>query len=300
MYRSILVPLDGSLPSEQALPYAAALARRSGAALQLAYVHTPLVLGEGSLYLGTPDVQLWDEEKKYLLSVVERLQNLGLDKVSGRVLEGRMVVETLQEQALGEGCDLVVMTTHGRGPMSRFWLGSVADQLVHRLPVPLLLIRTREEAPPSAAEPEVHNILVALDGTPAAEQILQPAGNLAKLMGAGCTLLRVVPSSPPQTVAKQTAVGAALAEKLRAEAHVYLKRLSAALHDRGIAAQTRILAHAYPAAAILEESAGGEYDLLALETHGRRGLPRLFLGSVADKVVRGANVPVLVHRCLPS
>jgi nucleotide-binding universal stress UspA family protein len=70
MHRSILVPLDGSLPSEQSLPHAAALARRSGATLQLAYVHTPLLLGEGTLYLGTPDVQLWEEEKKYLLRAV--------------------------------------------------------------------------------------------------------------------------------------------------------------------------------------------------------------------------------------
>ena len=138
MYRSILVPLDGSLASEQSLPYAAALARRSGAALQLVYVHTPLILGEGTMYLGTPDVQLWEEEKKYVLSVVNRLKKMGVEKVSAQVLEGP-IAETLQEQALGEGCDLVVMTTHGRGPVSRFWLGSVADQLVHRLPIPLLL-----------------------------------------------------------------------------------------------------------------------------------------------------------------
>ena len=64
MYRSIVVPLDGSLPSEQSLPYAVALARRSGAVLHLAYVHTPLLLGEGSFYLGTPDVQLWEDEKE--------------------------------------------------------------------------------------------------------------------------------------------------------------------------------------------------------------------------------------------
>jgi nucleotide-binding universal stress UspA family protein len=297
MYRSILVPLDGSLPSEQSLPYAAAIARRSGAALQLAYVHTPLIVGEGVMYLGTPDVQLWEEEKKYLLSVVERLKKTGLDKVSAHVLEGP-IAETLQEQALGEGCDLVVMTTHGRGPVSRFWLGSVADQLVHRLPIPLLLIRTREEAPSPAAEPEVRTMLVALDGTPEAEQILEPAGVLAKLLGASCTLLRVVPTAVPHGIRKETAVGAALADKLRAEAHVYLQRLSASLRDRGIAVQTCITADAHAATAILKAS--GEYDLLALETHGRRGLPRLFLGSVADKVVRGASIPVLVHRCLPS
>ena len=299
MYRSIMVPLDGSLPSEQSLPYATALARRSGAALQLAYVHTPLIVGEGAMYLGTPDVQLWEEEKKYLLRVVERFKKTGLDKVSAHVLEGP-IAESLQEHALGKGCDLIVMTTHGRGPVSRFWLGSVADQLVHRLPMPLLLIRTREEAPLPATEPEVRNVLVALDGTPMAEQILEPAGAMAKLLGASCTLMRVVPTVVPHVVYSEAAVSAALADKLRAEANVYLQRRSASLRDRGIAVQTRILAHAHPATAILNEAASGGYDLLALETHGRRGLPRLFLGSVADKVVRGASIPVLVHRCLPD
>jgi nucleotide-binding universal stress UspA family protein len=111
--------------------------------LQLAYVHTPLIMGEGVMYLGMPDIQLWEEEKNYLLKVVDRLKKASLEKVTADLLEGP-VAETLQEHALGKGCDLVVMTTHGRGPVSRFWLGSVADQLVHRLPIPLLLIHTRE------------------------------------------------------------------------------------------------------------------------------------------------------------
>jgi nucleotide-binding universal stress UspA family protein len=298
MYRCILVPLDGSLPSEQALPFAAALARRSGATLQLAYVHTPLVLGEGVMYLGTPDVQLWEEEKKYLLAVVDRLKKAGLEKISAHVLDGP-VAEALQEHAMAESCDLVVMTTHGRGPISRFWLGSVADQLVHRLPIPLLLIRAREEVPPPAKEPEARNVLVALDGTPTAEQILEPTGALAKLLGASLTLLRVLPMVRPQNVPKEMAESASLTEKLRAEAHVYLQRLAGSLREQGLSVQTRIIAHAHPATAILNEAADGAYDLIALETHGRRGLPRLFLGSVADKVVRGASIPVLVHRCLP-
>jgi nucleotide-binding universal stress UspA family protein len=275
------------------------LAQRSGATLQLALVHTPLLLAEGTLYLGAPDLQLWEEEKKYLLGVVDRLKKAGVENVSAHVLEGP-IAETLQEHALGKGCDFVVITTHGRGPVSRFWLGSVADQLVHRLPMPLLLIRTREEASPPVGEPEVRNVLVALDGTPMAEQILQPAGGLAKMMGASFTLLRVVPSAIRHGVRKETAADAALADKLRAEAHVYLQRVADSLRDRGFAAKTRIIAHAHSAAAILHEAASGGYDLLALETHGRRGLPRLFLGSVADKVVRGASIPILVHRCLPN
>src|SRR5689334_16481860 len=102
MYRSILVPLDGSPASEQALPYAAALARRSGAALRLAYVHTPLVLGEGVMYLGAPEAQLWEEEKTYLDGVADRLRKAGLGDVSARVLEGP-IAAALQEFALGEG-----------------------------------------------------------------------------------------------------------------------------------------------------------------------------------------------------
>ena len=299
MYRSILVPLDGSLSSEQALPYATDLARRSDAALHLAYVHTPLIVGEGVLYLGAPDVQLWEEEKTYLLSIVERLKKAGLKKVSGHVLEGP-IADKIQDQAMSQECDLVVMTTHGRGPMSRFWLGSVADQLVHRLPMPLLLVRTQEDAPPSSAEPAIRNMLIALDGTPAAEQILEPAGTLAKMLDASCTLLRVVPSVVPHGVRSHTAVSAALADKLRAEAHVYLQRIAGMMRDRGLAVRTSLIAQANPATAILKEAASGEYDLLALETRGRRGLPRLFLGSVADKVVRGADVPILIHRGLPS
>jgi hypothetical protein len=90
------------LPSEQALPYASALARRSGAALHLVYVHTPLVLEEGTLYLGTPDVQLWEDEKKYLQNVVNRPKETGLEKVSAHILEGP-IAETLQEYALNWG-----------------------------------------------------------------------------------------------------------------------------------------------------------------------------------------------------
>jgi nucleotide-binding universal stress UspA family protein len=60
--------------------------------------------------------------------------------------------------------------------------------------------------------------------------------------------------------------------------------------------QTRVLVHDQPASAILEEAKTHPSDLIALETHGRGGLARFFLGSVADKIVRGATVPVLVHR----
>jgi nucleotide-binding universal stress UspA family protein len=133
--------------------------------------------------------------------------------------------------------------------------------------------------------------LVALDGTPAAEQILEPAGELARLTGADITLIRVL---------LPAATGVFPSEQLWAAGHAYFDRVEASLREKGIAVKRCLVARAHPATAILEEAETGGYDLLALATRGRRGLPRLFLGSVADKVVRGTPIPVLVHRCLPA
>ena len=75
-----------------------------------------------------------------------------------------------------------------------------------------------------------------------------------------------------------------------------MERLAGPLRERRLRVETRVAVHPHAASAILEEARTHPCDLIALETHGRRGLPRLFLGSVADKVVRGAAVSVLVHR----
>ena len=86
--------------------------------------------------------------------------------------------------------------------------------------------------------------------------------------------------------------------QLRAEAESYLNRVAERLTERGITVQTHVALAEHPASAILDTAYSLGMDLIALETHGRRGLPRLLLGSVADKVIRGASTPVLVHRSL--
>lgn len=83
------------------------------------------------------------------------------------------------------------MTTHGRGPVSRLLLGSVADRLVREVPIPVLLVRPHEAAPDLASEPVLRHILVALDGSALAEQVLEPVVALGTLMQADYSLLRV-------------------------------------------------------------------------------------------------------------
>src|SRR5262249_43029544 len=87
-----------------------------------------------------------------------------------------------------------------------------------------------------------------------------------------------------------------LEQQLRRQAHAYLGQVADRLRGRSLRVTTRVAVAEQPATAILQEAENQGADLIALETHGRGGLSRLFLGSVADKVVRGASVPVLVHR----
>lgn len=301
MYHSIVVPLDGSVFSEHALPVAATVARRAGAALHLVRVNSAPIVAEVARGFSTPDVRFWEEDRAYLTGVAQRLASTAGVSASVDVLDGP-VVESLLEYAIGRRADLVIMTTHGRGPFSRFWLGSVADQLVSRLPMPLLLVRPQTALPTLNHEPGFRRQLIALDGSPRAEAILPPAVELGRLMGSSFVLLRAVEWPPVYGV---DLTGYALAgteievfRRLHAEALDYLEKTADRLRREGLEVQTRVADRLHPAAAILEEAAALSCDLIALDTHGRHGVPRLFLGSVADKVVRGAPVSVLLHRSL--
>src|SRR5262249_22151275 len=228
MIRSLLVPLDGSPFAEQALPLALSLARRAKATVHLARVHIPadLILPEG-VVLPDADPTVRAGEQKYLEGVSRRLAaETGL-AVTATLLDGP-VPESLGERAEAAGAALVVLTTHGRGTLGRFWLGSVADALVRHLSMPALLVRPGEGAA-AGADPTPKHVLVPLDGSPLAEQILGPAAELARLTGAAVTLLRVVPPVAP--------TGAAGLESVPIEAAVgQLLERTAALQEQVVAA----------------------------------------------------------------
>jgi nucleotide-binding universal stress UspA family protein len=296
MYRCLLVPLDGSAFAEHALPFAASVARRAGATLQVVQAHVPVA----SLYSGselvadfTLDATIRESEVAYLDGVAKRLMEKIPVRASRTLVDGP-IANAIHEQALAAGADLVVMATHGRGPLSRFWLGSVADTLIRRLPMPILLVRPQEETPNLTAEFTLHRILIPLDGSDLAEQILGPATELGSLTQAEYTLLRVVePFVPPPHQ-----LPGPLFDQLAREAQTYVDSVADRLRRRSMRVETRVVINRFAAAAILEEARVHATDLIALETHGRGGLARVLLGSAADKVVRGALTPVLVHRPL--
>ncbi|WP_025745578.1 universal stress protein [Kallotenue papyrolyticum] len=300
MYRGILVPLDGSAFSEQALPVALRLAAASRAAVHLVHVDViyPILYVEGLPVIDTELRTLSQAHTHaYMEGVAERARAAHPDLTITVQILMPPIVPSLAEYAETHAIDLVVMTTHGRGGLSRTWLGSVADGLVRRCTVPLLLLRPRPDESPSEADPFTQ-ILIPLDGSPLAEQILEPALALGRLTGARFTLLRVVPPFTarhflPDSRARE--VQDEINRQREAEAHTYLQGVAERLRMEGWTVATQIVRADNIAGAILE-AARHDTSTIALTTHGYSGLTRWLLGSIADKVMRSAETPVLLYR----
>jgi nucleotide-binding universal stress UspA family protein len=300
-FRSILVPLDGQALAEQALPIACAAARRSGATLHLVTVQPPLpplVLASDAAGVAQ---QVQEETARAMRAYVEqaagnvRASDLG---VTATLLEGPPA-ERLAAYVRDHLIELLVMTSHGRGGFSRMWLGSVADRLLRTIEVPLLLLRPHDGAPATA----YRRILVAV-GERAELEVVEPALTLGALLGTtSYVLAHVVEPLPPvmsPMPMHQPNIWPQWIEARHRAAVAFLEPLAQRLCARGVSTDTRVVVGGPPAAELLDLARTSGADLIAMGTHGRRGLERLVLGSVADKVVRGSDVPVLVTPLLPS
>jgi nucleotide-binding universal stress UspA family protein len=302
MTMSILVPLDGSAFSEHALPLAMSLARRAGGPLRLVHVHVPLLVVSNEtmvLYDDELEERLRARKQAYLDAVVKRIAACSPISVTSQLAEGT-ASEALEEVIRSTGASLVVMTTHGRGPVSRFWLGSVTDYLIRRASVPVLLVPAQTGDVDLRVDPSPGHVLSALDGSALAEGILEPAIALGRLVGADFTLLRVI---EPVFHLGSDAFSSTLNivderrwQQQHDEAQIYLNRIADRMGSQELGVSTHVVSHHHPATAILEEARTQGNCLIAIQTHGRGGLARLLLGSVADKVIRGATAPVLVAR----
>ena len=326
MFHRLLIPLDDSAFSRTAIPYALALASGPDAELELvSAVDTAVTLmgggypgdfaGDGTASApGAPVMALELIEasrtarEENLDAVVRAIEAATAVPVRSTVLEGEPG-EVVAAQVDERSADLVVMSTHGRGGLDRAWLGSVADRLIRRLSVPLLLVRPQEEeaedglegggdGPELSLEPaRIRQVLVPLDGSELAEAILEPVASLARRTGASVILLRILPqlrNDAPYLPATAQGTEARHQER-REEAHGYLERVAERLRADGAEVAGVEVREGVTAPTILERAREGA-DLVAMATHGHGGLRRWLLGSVSDKVLRGADRPVLIVR----
>jgi nucleotide-binding universal stress UspA family protein len=298
MYDTLLVPLDGSTFSENALAHAAAIAERTGGTIRLALVHTPLPMTVTEVS-AVPLLDQWhmdhrEREGAYLEEQAKWLRERGLEVET--LLRSGDVVRELRE--LAPESDLLVLATHGRGGLERAWLGSVADSLVRHVDTPLLLIRPHQDAdepPRSVAAPR--RILVGSGGSPAALAVVEEAARLARVLDAKLTLLRVVafPAGLGSPYIPHTAeMDRATVEASEAGAREALEELAGRFQD--IEVDTMVTRAFHAARGILEAVDEAGADMVAVGAHRRTALGRAVLGSTADKVIRAAMVPVLVAR----
>ncbi|HEX6290363.1 MAG TPA: universal stress protein [Herpetosiphonaceae bacterium] len=306
MFRSLLVPLDGSPFGEHALPIARQIALQAHATLHLVHVHVPIVfvsIGDVSLG-GVPitDIRMDNEyrerERVYLEAVRTRLTSDADLTVDCEIVDGP-VSGAITQYAARIGADLVVMTTHGRGGLTRFWLGSTADAFIRHSPIPTLLVRPHEALPDLDQSYDLRRILIPLDGSALAEQILDLALTLGGLSNAAYDLLQVIETvrvggwAPGVNLAT---VEREVAESRYEQAQQYLADVVERLQARDVTAQPHVICAEQTASAILDYAQRHNADAIALATHGWGGLKRVVLGSVSDKVLRGTVCPVLLYR----
>lgn len=299
--KRILVPLDESDLAEQALSPAVAVAIRHRAEIHLLSVVSTVPPVRLSFAAETYLPGWLDQAKTTLRGYVEQTaakvaaRSEGL-RVEAHVGEGR-VGETIREAVEELDIDLVVLTTHGPGRLERAWLGSIADELVRSLERPILLLPPTENA---FEENQIRHVMVPLDGSKAAEAVLDvlpvvlPSGGGVRL-----TLASVVEEGLPIHLGylPDEIQEKSFPEERRKTAEAYLATVSRRLETEGIGLlETRVLTAYNAAHGLLDYCKENEVDVLALSTHGRGGVARFLIGSVADKLVRSAGIPVLITR----
>ena len=276
--RHIGIPLDGSEYAEHALPTAEALADTFNSRLTLISV---LKNEEQMDSLGP-------ERKSYLETIADRVRKKGIDvKTAIRV---GLVEDRLNDLTCQDGLDLVVMSGRGRSGIKRWLLGGVATGILQTMNCPVLVIHPAERIEAPAVQ--FNKLLVTLDGSEYAERVLPYVRASAEFESV--VLLLSVPEVPEAQM-----YGAMLEEiqELRSQAESdamnYLNKVAAELGKDGIRTEV-IVAGSRPTQTIISVAEGENVDIVMMASHGRGGLDRLFVGSVADRVVHQTEIPVFL------
>lgn len=290
--QAVLTPLDGSPLSEHALPLAVACARGLGVPLRL--LHAPHVHAarwpDGAGRAPKKSAGAAERARLYLEATRSALAADTDAGVEMGVLEGtpaRAIVEAIDATPGA----LVVMASHGREGLTRALFGSVAEKVLHATHAPIVLVPARVDPPPEA----VRNVLLALDGSPQAERIVPAALALTRALGAHIVLAHVVPDA--RTLSPGAPEEAApLQASYRRWLDVYLDEWRSRLADEGIDADVQTIEHEDVAEGLRVCASAHPASLVAITTHGRGGVAHWPFGSVAHRLIRTANVPMLLLR----
>jgi nucleotide-binding universal stress UspA family protein len=288
-FQKILCPTDFSAGSQHAMRVAVRLAEDAGAELVLAHVwHIPASVYPAEYPLPPQLLQrMSDDARRGLDDAVREASALGAPRVSSRLLTGvpwHVIVDELDDAAF----DLAVIGTHGRTGLARFLLGSVAEKVVRHAPCSALVAR-----PDGEPKPFTH-VLCPVDFSDSSRHALELAAELVRPGGAGITLLHVVEA--PVSYTGELPDPEFLRE-LDTRSAEQLGQWASELRSKfsvPVTIRSRIGWAGAGTLAVIDDAPS--VDLVVMGSHGRTGLKRVLLGSVAEKVIRHARCPVLVAR----
>ena len=304
MYTRIVVPLDGSSLSEQVLPYVRQLAAGLSIPVTLISVVEPPPLGVAQglnpqLHEHETD-QLTSRAKSYLDPVANALRDAGIDIMTGTPTG--IPAQAIVDEAEKVPDTLIAMSGHGRSGVARWWLGSVADRVLHLTNNPMLIVRSHGPEALTHAD-RFDRVVVPVDGSELAEQVLPHVVRMACGLGLTVELVSVISA---RAEFRQMAVPEVynpayedIAKQAEKDSSRYLAQLAASLRAQGVPAVEERLLHGDPTACIIDAASETPDRLVAMTTHGRSGIGRWVLGSVADRVVRNSGDPVLLVRAAP-
>lgn len=302
MYAKILVPLDGSKLAEASLDYASELAARSGADLILLSV-----CGPDDCHCGPEGCYIQPMHRLYVEHTAEELgrrmqdSGAGETKVESVTLAGDVPEEILRYAEENE-VSLIVMSTHGHSGVKRWVMGGVADKIVRNSDIPVRLFRSYAPEEIVKGEMPEKKILVPLDGSETAEQILPYVMDHARICNSEVVLVRVCES--PFITADYPGASMQLSWKehvvrvttyWQQQCSRYLEDVEGRFVDQGINIKSEALMGDVPheLSTYIESN---HFNLVAMTTHGRSGVKRWVLGSVAEKILDGTSVPILLVR----
>lgn len=283
MVDRILVPLDGSMTAEAVLPQVRRLLKRNDSELILVRAVVPPPVENAALMIEA--VQIAAEE--YIAGLKQKLEAAGVRVKTQVRLGGPSTV--ILKVAAELKATMIALATHGSTGLKRLLLGSVAEELIRLSPLPILAVRpfySYELSTKGGAEFEpLRNILLPVDEAALGALAIEPVAKLAELFESRVVLLKVLQPKGRKPVTE------AATEAARKE----LTALSKRIEKRGVETGV-VVGQGDAIEEILKSVRFHEIDLIAMPTHGRRGLKRLLLGSVTEQVLREARVPMLILR----
>jgi nucleotide-binding universal stress UspA family protein len=300
-FARVLIPLDGSDFAEQAIPYASAVARSESIFIFFHVVpKMEAVYGLlGNCLLTAEQAQQGanDMAMRHLEILreqwLQRMPNIAVEIVSDDSTNGILAA------AERHRADLIVMATHGRGEFDRMIIGSIADRVARSASLPVMLIHPRDASTPTPAVRTIDRLVVPLDGSEPAAQALPLVGQLASSLHIPVLLMAVsdFPSKPSTLSTYAAAFSPQVYEEVlaagRKEAQQTLAGAANGLTAQNVAVSQKLLEG--PVAKSIA-SVTGENDLIVMSSHGHGGFRRLFLGSVASKLINQPNLAVLLVR----